>query len=1333
MVLAQITLAGEPNAVNEAARVDTLDASLADFNVVWTTPSTDSRGSMPLGNGSTALNAWVEPSGDLVFYIARDDAFCGDLTGGDYGSYCLTKVGRLRCRFSPSPFGAGPVFQQTLRLIDGSMEVIGEGGATLRLWVDANHSVIRVEASTPKPASLVVTMESWRQEETKFTPADTILPEKDGKISWMLRSRVTPKSSVIHMTNKGNVGPLGVTTGAVAWGKGLTPTSPTTLSGEARTKHSLTVVTHTAATPTAEVFTEQLATVATQEGAEDPKAWSAHSAWWRAFWERSHIFLSGGERAHEAGQGYLLQRFKNACTSRGAYPIKFNGSLFTVDWPDTEKTKNRTADYRRWGHGYWFQNTRAIYWSMMACGDFDLMRPFFRMYRAMLDVNAAQVRELYGHGGAYFSETQCYWGGLNKVSPTDKPYYTKHYYMPILELSAMMLDYYAYTGDRAFLKDTLLPIADAGLTFYAEHFSRGPDAKLLLEPVNAAETYWKVRDPAPDIAGLHRVVGDLLALPVDAVSADARQRWLKLRSELPALPRGVVNNEETLLYYAPGQTHQGVNGENPELYAVHPYRLFGIGKPELELARTAFKLAKFTHSRTDGCWRQMAIQTALLGWPDEARKRTTTHLTNKHKEQRFPAFWTNGSDYTPDEDNGGNGMYALQLMLLQESVGKLYLLPAWPKEWDVRFRLHAPGKTVVSGEVRGGKLVSWSVEPKSRRADVILPDGMDGKPIANLYSETAFLDHLKAAPSRIEDIVGNVLDAGRVTLTRKWDGQRCAFSITNVGSEPVRLKNIILFDMAEHQLDPATPIYGEGFQKLCQFGGTLGRMASYGSYSDLRHYKIPEPDGLPTAYGMITLDFDPQRHILLGFTSCNRFIGRFSCDKKQLRVSVDPEGLELAPGETWKLEEFIAMAGENRNELLQKLAERINQNHPPLQQPALEKQTGWCTWYGVGGAGNQKILTEAATFFGTKLPRLKFMQIDEGYTVEGDLLECAPWWGNLRQTCDAIRERGLLPGLWVGPFVASIKDSKVLKQHPDWFVKGEDGMPLNSGTVSFGGWKNGPWAALDGSNPEAQKWLEHVFLTYRKDYGITYFKLDANFWGAIHGGKHFDPKATRVEAYRRGMEAVLRGAGPDAIILGCNAPMWPSFGLVNVMRTGMDVSRKFASFKARALENFSRGWQNGKLWVLDPDCVVLAGSYEKPNQPFPPNVRALYASIIHACGGMILSGDKIPDLGDAEIAILDKLAPPTGKSAIFDDLTFKTGVTDLGDRQYYYAFNWDNVSASRTLHLKQPSRLKDFWTDEDLGIHSGDYVIKSLPAQSARLLVAVPDGAVTFRMMTPTP
>ena len=46
------------------------------------------------------------------------------------------------------------------------------------------------------------------------------------------------------------------------------------------------------------------------------------------------------------------------------------------------------------------------------------------------------------------------------------------------------------------------------------------------------------------------------------------------------------------------------------------------------------------------------------------------------------------------------------------------LLPAWPPEWDVEFKLHAPANTVVNGTVKGGKLVRLDVTPASRLKDV---------------------------------------------------------------------------------------------------------------------------------------------------------------------------------------------------------------------------------------------------------------------------------------------------------------------------------------------------------------------------------------------------------------------------------------------------------------------------------------------------------------------------------------------------------------------------------------------------------------------------------------
>ncbi|GFZ78978.1 hypothetical protein GCM10008018_25660 [Paenibacillus marchantiophytorum] len=192
----------------------------------------------------------------------------------------------------------------------------------------------------------------------------------------------------------------------------------------------------------------------------------------------------------------------------------------------------------------------------------------------------------------------------------------------------------------------------------------------------------------------------------------------------------------------------------------------------------------------------------------------------------------------------------------------------------------------------------------------------------------------------------------------------------------------------------------------------------------------------------------------------------------------------------------------------------------------------------------------------------------------------------MKALCQSIKQKGFEPAIWVAPFIAE-KESSLFKNHPDWFIKNERGNPLSSDVVSFGGWRCSPWYMLDGTHPGAQDYLTHVFKTMRDEWGCRYFKLDANMWGALHGGTYYQLNTTRVEAYREGMKAMLLGAGADSFLLGCNAPMWPSLGIVHGMRTTDDTLRSWGNFKKVANECFWRNWQHNKLWVNDPDCLLL--------------------------------------------------------------------------------------------------------------------------------------------------
>jgi hypothetical protein len=86
---------------------------------------------------------------------------------------------------------------------------------------------------------------------------------------------------------------------------------------------------------------------------------------------------------------------------------------------------------------------------------------------------------------------------------------------------------------------------------------------------------------------------------------------------------------------------------------------------------------------------------------------------------RFPAF-RDTDDWTPDHNWLGAGMTGLQEMLMQAPDQKMYLLPAWPRGWDVDFKLNAPHQTIVEGVFRSGKFESLKVTPEERRKDVTI-------------------------------------------------------------------------------------------------------------------------------------------------------------------------------------------------------------------------------------------------------------------------------------------------------------------------------------------------------------------------------------------------------------------------------------------------------------------------------------------------------------------------------------------------------------------------------------------------------------------------------------
>ena len=348
---------------------------------------------------------------------------------------------------------------------------------------------------------------------------------------------------------------------------------------------------------------------------------------------------------------------------------------------------------------------------------------------------------------------------------------------------------------------------------------------------------------------------------------------------------------------------------------------------------------------------------------------------------------------------------------------------------------------------------------------------------------------------------------------------------------------------------------------LTQTGGTLSQPVDLGNYTDPKHYRLLEPPGTRVVYGLATFKASEGPHHALAFGSCRRFNGALHVRPSSMQVIVETEGLTLEPGRQWMLEEFSFTSGADRDALLSGVAQRLNANHPPLRFAA--PPAGWCSWYCFGPQVTAQQVLDNLDVIAKQMPGLNYVQIDDGYQpAMGDWLETgAAFGGNVQDACSRRSEqRGFEPAIWVAPFIAE---------------EGSHALPAASRLVRQRRRRHAAACrqrhvrrlaarslvrARRHASRSAGASRDASFARCAQEWGCTYFKLDANFWGAIHGGRFHDPRATRIEAYRRGMQAVLRGAG-DSFMLGCNHPIWPSLGLIHGSRSSNDIKRDLGTHR----------------------------------------------------------------------------------------------------------------------------------------------------------------------------
>jgi hypothetical protein len=718
---------------------------------------------MPCGGGDIGLNIWVE-NGEVLFYLSQSGTF-------DENNAML-KLGRVRLKLSPNPF-TDTHFKQELRLQEGGVR-ISSGNTQINLWVDVFHPVVHVDVQSAKPVKITATYESWRAEDrlalgTALRENSYKVPQQfevktyqdeigfnSDEVLFYHRNRNDAENVfdyTVRMEGMDSVknqlfNPLKNNTfGGAMKGKNMKPTGIT--SGQyADTEYKawtletpkpvrsqqIEIALHTAQTNTLEEWKLALETIQKEAGQNKKADLAKTQAWWQQFWNRSYIFIEGKDST--ISRNYQLFRYQLGCNAYGKWPTKFNGGLFTFDPSFVDKKYAHTPDFRLWGGGTMTaQNQRLVYFPMFKSGDFDMLKPQFDFYLRSQHNAELRSKVYWNHDGACFTEQIENFGlpnvfeyGLKRPEGYDPGMeynaWLEYQWDTVFEFCLMMLETERYEGRN--IKE-YVPFIESCLTFFDEHYQllakkRGTKpfnekGNYVFYPSSACETFKMTYNSATVISALKVILTRMLELPDTYLDAKQREKWTTMLQRIPPLPFQEFDGHKTL---APAVAWARVqNSETPQLYPVFPWGLYGVGKPDLDVAVNTYKHDPHTLKfRSHVGWRQYSIFAARLGLTEEASE--LTRLKFKDSEHRFPTFWGPAFDWTPDHNWGGSAMIGLQEMLMQVDGKKIYLLPAWPKDWNAAFKLHAPYNTTIEGVVKNGQVENLKVIPASRANDVIL-------------------------------------------------------------------------------------------------------------------------------------------------------------------------------------------------------------------------------------------------------------------------------------------------------------------------------------------------------------------------------------------------------------------------------------------------------------------------------------------------------------------------------------------------------------------------------------------------------------------------------------
>jgi hypothetical protein len=537
---------------------------------------------IPIGNGRMGTLIWTTPTA-LHFAINRVDVFGNDSTSTSFPQRHTDYCGG--CGFVDIDFG-GEAFPsnsvtQALSCYNALASVRGSGVlAQALVWNDQDVMAVLVSDVRNKPQEISVNLRMLRPPLVKAFKhiAASKLESSHGRI---ILTQEFAEGTYICRT--------AVAIAVVGADSTVRPAGEQELRLAVRPKQgSFTVLVSSAATFSRREDVVGTALSQLNDAAKKTFAGLVESNrdWWHNFWSKSFIHLHSEDGvADSCEQDYNYFLYLLASTSRGKFPVKFNGMLWS-----------NGGDKRQWGGQFWGANQSCLYNnSAFAANHTELLDPMFDMYSGMFDSCATAAQQQWGSQGIWFPETVAF-DGLAPL-PTGIAAEMRDLYLirkPWDQRSKQFLDYasdkspyssrwnwiggghwesnkwtitergggpfgpvthtfsrgakiayqywlrYEFTHDEHWLRFQAYPVIKGIAEFYRNfpNIKKEADGKYHINHVNSNESIQGARDTDEEISSMMGIFPVLVkASEILHKDADERPVWQEFLANLAPLPR----------------------------------------------------------------------------------------------------------------------------------------------------------------------------------------------------------------------------------------------------------------------------------------------------------------------------------------------------------------------------------------------------------------------------------------------------------------------------------------------------------------------------------------------------------------------------------------------------------------------------------------------------------------------------------------------------------------------------------------------------------------------------------------------------------------------------